>query len=286
LNTDLKALEEFFTDTPEMLQQSIKNIDERIDRAVSDYEKEKAAMQKIRLLQNAGLEHEAETAISQYLEFSDVRKLRVEELLYKKQYEEAIDLIKDGIKIAESKKLYGTLNDWKDKLLDIYVLQKDKAKIISTAEDLFINGRDSRKYYQTLKKYIPQAEWPHALQRLLAGMSDGGWGGANEFKAEILIEHQMWDSLFALCKKANAESIEKYEKYLKPYYAKEIFDVYFNYAEKQALITDKQAYTNVARILKKMKGYEGGEEIVNKLLLKYRELYKRRKNMMEELKGV
>jgi len=35
-----------------------------------------------------------------------------------------------------------------------------------------------------------------------------------------------------------------------------------------------------------MKGYEGGKEIVNKLLLKYRELYKRRKNMMEELKGV
>lgn len=286
LNTDLKALEEFFTDTPEMLRQSIKNIDERIDRAASDYEKEKAAMQKIRLLQNAGLEHEAETAISQYLEFSDVRKLRVEELLYKKQYEEAIDLIKDGIKIAESKKLYGTLNDWKDKLLDIYVLQKDKAKIISTAHDLFINGRDSRKYYQTLKKYIPQAEWPHALQRLLSGMSDGGWGSANEFKAEILIEHQMWDSLFALCKKANAESIEKYEKYLKPYYTKEIFDAYLNYAEKQALITDKQAYSNVARILKKMKGYEGGKEIVNKLLLKYRELYKRRKNMMEELKGV
>ena len=96
----------------------------------------------------------------------------------------------------------------------------------------------------------------------------------------------MWDRLFALCKKTNVESIEKYEKYLKPYYAKEIFDAYLSYVEKQALITDKHAYSNVARVLKKMKAYEGGNETVNKLLLQYRELYKRRKNMMEELKGV
>ncbi len=231
LNTDLKALEEFFADTPEMLQQSLKNIDERIKSAVSDYEKGRAAMQKIRLLQNAGLNHEAETAITQYLDFSEVRKLRVEKFLYAKQYEEAIDLIKEGIKIAESKNHPGTASDWKDKLLSIYLLQKDTAKIISTAEDLFINGRDSRKYYPILKKYIAQVEWPDALQRLLAGMNDGGWSGANEFKAEILIEHQMWDRLFALCKKTNVESIEKYEKYLKPYYAKEIFDAYLSYVE-------------------------------------------------------
>ncbi len=279
-------MEEFFADTPEMLQQSIKNIDERIERAADDYEKGRAAMQKIRLLQNAGLDHEAEAAITQYLDFSEVRKFRVEKNLNEKQYEEAIDLIKDGLKIAESNQRYGTLVDWKDKLLSIYLLQKNTAKIISTAEDLFINGRDSPKYYQILKKYITGAEWPDALQRLLAGMNNGGWNGANEFKAGILIEHQMWDRLFALCKKANVESIEKYEKYLKPYYAKEIFDAYFNYAEKQALITDKQAYSNVARVLKKMKGYEGRKDTVNKLLLQYRELYKRRKNMMEELKRV
>lgn len=286
LNTDLRALEEFFADTPEMLEQNIKNIDERILSATDDYDRQRAAMDKIRLLQNAGLAQEAETVISQYLVFSDVRKLRVEKLLHEKQYEQAIDLIKDGIKIAVSNNHPGTAADWKDKLLDIYLLQKNTAKIISTAEDLFINGRDSRKYYPLLKKHITPAEWPVALQHLLTNMKDSGWGGVNDFKAEILIAHKMWEALFMLCKKANVESLEKYEKYLKPYYAKEIFDAYFNYAEKQALITDKQAYSNVARVLKKMKGYEGGKEVVSKLLLKYRELYKRRKNMMGELKGV
>jgi hypothetical protein len=120
----------------------------------------------------------------------------------------------------------------------IYLPQKNTANIISTAQDLFITGRDSRKYYPVLKKHITQAEWPDVLQRLLARMKDSGWE-VNEFKAEILIEHQMWEGLFSLCKKANVESIEKYEKYLKPHYTKEIFDAYFNYVEKQALVTDK-----------------------------------------------
>jgi hypothetical protein len=286
LNTDLRALEEFFTDTPEMLRQNIKNIDERLESATDDYNRQKAAMDKIRLLQNAGQMREAETVISQYLVFPDVRKLRVEKLVYEKQYEQAINLIKDGIKIAGSHNHPGTAADWKDKLLDIYLLQKNTDKIISTAEELFINGRESRKYYPILKKHITQAEWPDTLRRLLAGIEDSGWNGVNDFKAEILIEHKMWEDLFTLCKKANVESIEKYEKYLRPHYAKEIFDAYFNYAERQALITDKQAYSNVARVLKKMKRYEGGKKVTDQLLLKYRELYKRRKNMMEELRGV
>jgi hypothetical protein len=41
----------------------------------------------------------------------------------------------------------------------------------------------------------------------------------------------------------------------------------------------------VGRVLNKMKGFEGGKEVVSKLLLKYREVYKRRKNMMKVLDG-
>lgn len=72
----------------------------------------------------------------------------------------------------------------------------------------------------------------------------------------------MWHRLFALCQNSGAERFEEYEKYLKPFYATEIFNAHRRYVEKQSLITDKQAYRNVARVLKKMKGYEGGKKIV------------------------
>src|SRR5207249_1218575 len=158
----------------------------------------------------------AETVISRYLEFPEIRKLRIEKLMREKSYEEAIDMIKDGIKIAEKNNRHGTVESWKDKLLDIYLLQKNTGKIISAAEDLFLNGHDSRKYYAVLKKHTTQNQWPDALQRLLSWMEDPKWNGTNDFKAEILIEHQMWDRLFSLCKKGHVERLEKYEKYLKP----------------------------------------------------------------------
>jgi hypothetical protein len=95
----------------------------------------------------------------------------------------------------------------------------------------------------------------------------------------------MWDRLFALCSKAGTGHLEHYEKYLKPVYAKELFAAFHKYVQQQAAITDKSAYINVARVLKKMKDYDGGKEVVAALVKKYREVYKRRRNMMKELEG-
>ncbi len=281
LNTELKVLEQFFKDTPEMLEQNLANMEERIKNSEDDYDRQRAAMAKIRLLQNTGMENEAEAAISQYIDFADVRKLRLQKLMDEKKYEEAIDLIHGGIKVAQQQSKAGTLSDWKDDLLNIYLLQNDTGKIISAASDLFVNGRNRRKYYDVLKQHITQNDWPAALLHLLDELGNKD----NAFKAEILIEHQMWDKLFDLCK-GNAESIEQYEKYLKPHYAKDILTAYHNYVEKQALITDQRSYENVARVLAKMKKYEGGRELVQSLVQKFRTGYKRRKNMIAALKDI
>ncbi|MEJ7829015.1 MAG: hypothetical protein WKF91_12480 [Segetibacter sp.] len=281
LNTDLKVLERFFTDTPEMLQQNIANMEERIKNSERDYDRQHAVIAKISLLQDAGRKDEAEAAISQYIHFADVRKLRLQKLMDEKKYKEAINTIQDGIKVAQQQNLAGTLADWKDELLNVYLLQNDTGKIISVAEDLFVNGRGSRKYYPILKRHISPNEWPIVLPRLLKGLKD-----YDELKGEILIEHGMWKELFDLCKRRNTESIEAYEKHLKPYFAKKIFDEFHKYVEKQALVTDQVAYGNVARVLVKMKKYEGGEELVQRLAQKYRTTYKRRKNMLAALKGI
>jgi hypothetical protein len=80
--------------------------------------------------------------------------------------------------------------------------------------------------------------------------------------------------------------MEKYENDLKPYFEKDILDFYREYVEKQALLTDQGAYLEVVRILKHIKTFSGGNELVNQLLEKYRTTYKRRKNMMIALNGV
>lgn len=157
LNTTLGILESYFTDTPEMLQKNLANMEERINNAGSDYRREDAAMSKIHLLQKAGLNDEGESAITEYIRFKDVRKLRLEKLIKEKRYADAIELIQAGIKIAIQEKHPGTVNSWKDELLSVYKLQKNLDNILSAAEELFYHDPSgSRKYYEELKKYTPK----------------------------------------------------------------------------------------------------------------------------------
>ena len=80
--------------------------------------------------------------------------------------------------------------------------------------------------------------------------------------------------------------IEKHEKLLRPKFNEEIFKIYLAYVERQATITDKDAYKRVADTLIRMKTFPGGREIVKQLVSKYRHQYKRRPYMMKELNRV
>ena len=79
---------------------------------------------------------------------------------------------------------------------------------------------------------------------------------------------------------------EKHEKLLRPKFNEEIFKIYLAYVERQATITDKDAYKRVADTLIRMKTFPGGREIVKQLMSKYRHQYKRRPYMMKELDRV
>jgi len=63
-------------------------------------------------------------------------------------------------------------------------------------------------------------------------------------------------------------------------------DIYHDYVEEEALIAHSSAYDCVARMLKRMRTFEGGDAMVNQLLREYRDTYKRRKNMIAVLEKV
>ncbi|MFA5462837.1 MAG: hypothetical protein WC265_02030, partial [Dysgonamonadaceae bacterium] len=100
------------------------------------------------------------------------------------------------------------------------------------------------------------------------------------------IEHEKWDQLFEQCKKGGVQYVEEYEKQLKPLFEKEIFQIYLNYIEQEATITDQKSYENVGRVLKCLKTLKGGKEKVQELISNYRVVYKRRKNMIAVLDQV
>lgn len=196
-------------------------------------------------------------------------------------------MIREGIAAAEKKGHIGTIIDWKGELLKVVQYQDDKTKILQLAEDLLYNGREQKKYYDILKAETPKENWDTTLARILSSMkSEKGFWGFNHFRAEILVEHKKWDELYVQCKKGGVDYLEQYEKYLRPEFDREIYEIYLKFIEQQATITDSKAYANVSRFLKRLKTFSGGQEKVKELITKYREVYKRRKNMMKELEDI
>ena len=283
LNTSFNVLRNYFVDSKEMLRFNLELLTQKINNSGSDYEKESLTIQKIEILKTAGNLLEMNRVIDENLGFAQVRKLRLESLMTDQDYEQAQVIIKAGIAIAEKQAHHGTLADWKDDLLKIYLLQKNEVLVLSLTEDLLYSGRgnEQKNYYKILKEHTDKQLWPTVLDRILRNLkSSSGLLGFNQLRAEILVEHEMWKLLFEQCKKAGVNYLVAYEKQLRPQFNLELYQIYLQYIEKEATITHQESYENVARYMKHLKTFDGGKEKVKELIAQYRILYKRRKNMM------
>ena len=269
-------------DTNEVLS----DIDRQIENAKNEYYKSQAVLRKIRFMQSRNID--VQDVIESFLDLNAVRKIRFEQLMDAGEYDKALHLAEQGIKIAQEQNEPGTVVEWQESILDIYLVQEDVTNLLPMAKYLFLRGNNlgskREKFYNILKNFSPAALWSDTMESLLMPTENGR--NFDSFTARILHEHQLWKRLFAHCKKGGVYSIEEYEKDLKPHFEKEILDLYRDSVDKKALITDQRAYQEVARLLKKMRTFVGGDELVDQLLEKYRSTYKRRKNMMVELKDV
>ncbi|MCK9290315.1 MAG: hypothetical protein WCR58_06890 [Bacteroidales bacterium] len=287
LNTSFNVLQRYFLSSEDMIEKNLKSLNEKILNTSEEFYKGQFVIEKIEILEKVDRLDEMQQTIDEYIEFPEVRRIRLKSLILKKEYALAVELIREGIAAAEKKGHIGTIIDWKGELLKVVQYQDDKTKILQLAEDLLYNGREQKKYYDILKAETPKENWDTTLARILSSMkSEKGFWGFNHFRAEILVEHKKWDELYVQCKKGGVDYLEQYEKYLRPEFDREIYEIYLKFIEQQATITDSKAYANVSRFLKRLKTFSGGQEKVKELITKYREVYKRRKNMMKELEDI
>lgn len=164
----------------------------------------------------------------------------------------------------------------------------DQRNILKYAEDLFYNGRDAMKYYHILKKETDTAKWAAYLDSLLSRRKTRSWlGYADNVLAQIYIEEQYWDRLLQLVEKSELSGLQEYEKYLKPRFPEEVRNLFVqkvtHYADRNV---GRHHYQEVAAILKNIRTYPGGKEVVDKLLPEFKVKYKARSAMMQELRGV
>jgi uncharacterized Zn finger protein len=268
-------------------ERGIQIVDEALRNEPDSFRACSLVMSKIELLENAGKKEEIEKIISHYLYLPEIRKIKLKELISEKQYEKALALIVEGINIADKKGHPGTVSDWKEEKLSVYQLMDNKEKIIAVAEDLFINGRESMKFYHVLKTVIPSEEWANYLDDFLLKSGKQKIIGGHVL-AKIYIEEGYWEKLMDYVEK-NIQlgkycSLGEYESYLKSRYPERMLTFYrsqiINYAAKNM---GRDHYKYIADILKNMKRYPGGVEVVDSLFAHFKSIYSNRPAMMEEL---
>ncbi|KAA6319235.1 hypothetical protein EZS27_030848 [termite gut metagenome] len=268
----------------------VRIIDEVLKVEPDSFRTPSLVISKIELLESAGQHEQTESVISHYLYLPEIREIRLKKQIENNLYEEALSLIDGGIDIAQKQNHSGTVADWKDQKLSVYQLMGNNEKVIELAEDLFIIGRDSMKYYHALKNVIPSEQWASFLDDFLKKTEkQSPWRSSSTF-AQIYIEEEYWDRLMSFVEKhirlGKYTSLESYEAYLQSQYPERMLEFYrsqiLDYAEKNM---GRDHYQYIASVLKKMKTYSGGVEIVNSIVSHFKNIYFKRRAMMEELSG-
>lgn len=230
---------------------------------------------------------EAEELMKKNLEDLEVLAKYVDMLVNRKEYIEAIGLMKKTI--LEKRDSSRTIVELVNKLLAIY--QKANMKV-EYKEDLynafFDLGVDTLDMYRKIKSLYNQKEWEEESNNIITRLEDSRNVTINSNIINIYIEEQKIDKLFNVVKNENnMYCIMIYEKYLFPKYENEIVEIYINAIKAQTIhASDRRMYTEIANNLEHVKKLINGEAKVKNLIEEFKVDYKNRPAMIEEISRV
>ena len=238
------------------------------------------------------------------MDIVEVRQAAVNKVLEKKDYAAAKKLIADGITIAERKGHPGTVNAWKEVLLQIAIKEKDTEAIRNYAKFFALDSRFSAEYYKMWKKTYPSAEWKvvidkhieETLQKIEKQKSGRGWNSSYLSVlynlTPIYIQEQYWGKLLAFVEQEKSLEITlQFHDYLAKQYPEDLLDIYLPALEAYGTrATDRKQYAELVTKMKKiMKDIPAGKERILALAQKLKEQFSvkpRRPAMIEELNKI
>ena len=231
-----------------------------------------------------GRKDDAMKAIEQYLYMPQVRKREIEKAVERKDFQNAITLIKGGQKIADEKNQ--SIVEWKELELDIYRRTLNWQMQAKLCRELFVLKRGTMDYYHELKKLIAPKEWNAFLTKMLSETDMLVWSSSS-IEADIYAEDQNWEKLFALLMGTKHHSLDMFDSYahhLKATHSDELLTEYVNmlknYAERNM---GAKHYSRIRHSMEAMLKLENGKTVAHQLAEHFRDVYRRRPSFMAEI---
>lgn len=274
----------------EQLMEKLARVFARKDEAQysSRYEAEQAARLQLLLLKKWRSPEEANAFLLNNLAFSSFRQTAIEQAFAEGHYDEARRLAEDGILRDTQEQLRGLVKKWKEWLAKIAEASDDRTTRFQWLEKLYLETRDMQ-YYRELKSELPQAEFLEKVEALLTRFRKGApadnpnW--FNPSIAAILLEENRLAELMEMLQAANPSFrlLDQYASVLSQKFA-DNYVILYDHALRQAMhqARGQKEYWQLISYLKKIESL-GGRAAVKEIVSDWRELYARRRAMVELL---
>lgn len=261
-----------------------------LDNEINEYKKDKGlqlnsfrlgelALHRIEILETKNVDQKKiEEYCKENLEINQVRKYYIDICINKKDYDMAIELLKEGK--DKEKDWPGLLLNYSLKLKDLYK-QIGKHKLYE--EELWalvLNYKAGDvELYKELKSIYTDKEWMKEREIVFSKLSP--YRGIDKlYELEGL-----YDRLIELVLNSHGlYMVMEYEEILKDIYPEELLNKYENTINAMATNTSGRAhYREIVSILRRMKKYPGGKLKVSEIVSDWELRYRNRPAMMDEL---
>lgn len=278
-----------FHDT-NMLLEKMQMLDELIERARDKtdcgscysayYGFENTIIKRLQIMKKLNYSaDEIHAYMTKFRHFSAIRELEVKEYLDKKEYDKAIEVLKESKKL--DKEYAGLVSKYSKQLIHIYQNTGQRKEYKKELIDqVFSCRQDNLENVKLLKAECDEEEWGTYREQILNSKSCLG------IKLSFLESEELYDRLLkTIVESGSIYTLDQYEKVLKKKFPDRVRDTYVDYVRKHAeSVCDRKAYKGLMAYMKKAAKYSGGKEIADQIAKEWKVIYRRRPAMMDELR--
>jgi len=262
-------------------------IDDLLVKNEDSYNTCELVLQKTSLLEKMNEPEKIDETMHEYIHIYEIRKAEVLRLVENNRYDEAVNILNEGIELSYQEDNTSDEIDWTEMKLDIYKSLDDTDNIIATYRRLFVLNNGMFDYYRQLKTLVPPKQWKDFLDEMMQETKFNKRSSHYSIEAEIYAEEKEDKRLFKLLSSIKSDKLNmlmEYSYYLKDDYSKQLVKKYVtdlkDYAENNI---GRTSYELIASALLCMKKLNKGEDAMNHLVRDFRRKYKRRPTMMAVL---
>ena len=272
--SDKKFLDEKFAYIDEMI-----NICEKSDSYHREYAVPKYLTARLELMQEMCGGDEIENFCRKYWAHTNIRRFLTDKYIEEEKYEDAINILNESLKTDKGSP--GLIRKYLKKLKELYKITNDHDNYLSTLWRIVLESFALSDFIE-LKAQYNKSEWKQKRERVFEAVK------SNYQKAEVFYTEGLYDRLLKCAVSDNGLGmIRKYKDALVPLFPEEILDKYTTEVQKAACFTSgRETYKRIVSVLREMRELPRGEERVQKIAAEWREKYRRRKAMMEELNAL